>query len=155
MSSELIIKKADPEMTEDQLPSLLPQQRIMLHYILEGNDYTTAYRKAGYNAAPENQDKAAYILVTRNPLKAHLGYFAKELSKLITPDWKAQKLAQIVNNSLNKDEPQLYDPEIAIKAIAELNKMSGDYAAQTSQVQHLHASIDDIRNARLEYKNDK
>jgi hypothetical protein len=157
IDNELIPAKDNPsqEMTLDQLPPLLPQQRLMLNYILEGSDYISAYRKAGYKAQEQYEDRSCHILVTRNPLKAHLEYFQKEISKLITPAYIANKLARIADKSTNDEEMHLYSPEIALKAYDQLNKMAGNYAATQVNVQTLTASVEDIRNARQEYKQDK
>ena len=154
MSQELIIKDKPkaPQLTLEQLPPLKPQQALMLHYIIEGSNYTEAYRKAGYSSV-DHADKAAWHLVTRNPLKAHLEYFRCELAKMCTPDYLINKLNHIIDAVVNRDDsPLTYNPEVAIKAIAEINKMQGNYAQTQAQVNHLHASIDDIRNARDEYK---
>lgn len=146
------------EITFDELPELLPQQRLMLNYILEGNNYTQSYRLAGYSSK-EHAGKAAWHMISHHPLKAWLEYYSKAIAQQITPEWKASKLRQIIENSLQPtfegEHISTYNPEIAIKAIAELNKMAGDYATTATQVNHVHASIEDIRNARLDYKKDK
>lgn len=154
-TTELIpVNDISQELTLETLPPLMPQQRLMLNYILDGNDYTTAYRKAGYQSK-DHADKAAHVLVTRNPLKAHLEYFSKELSKLITPEYIATKLNKIADNSINKDEPQFYNPEIAIKAYDQVNKIRGYYASTNVNVNTINASIEDLRNARNEYKKEQ
>ena len=151
-------KTQSKELTFDELPPLLPQQQRMLSFILQGDNYTQAYRKAGYTS-DEYAGRAAFILVSRNPLKAHLEYFMRQAAKEITVHWKALKLRQIIENALQTpDEEEVisrYDGELAVKAIAELNKMQGDYAASVTQVNNIHASIQDVRNAKLEYKSDK
>lgn len=155
MTQELITQDKSPEITLESLPSLLPQQALMLHYIIDGDNYTDAYRKAGYSSV-EHAAKAAWMLVTRNPLKAHLEYYRAALAKMCTPDYLINKLNAIADTTTNKNEsPLAYNPEIAIKAIAEINKMMGNYAQTQAQVNHVHASIEDIRNARNEYKRDK
>ena len=105
---------------------------------------------AGYKST-DYASKSAYILVTRNPLKAHLEFFAKELSKTITPDYIKIKLQQITDRAM-QDVRTL---DSATKAIDVLNKMGGYYAPTNVNVQSVSASINDIRNARAEYKRDK
>jgi hypothetical protein len=148
-----ITKSEDAEYTLETLPPLLPQQQAMLGFILNGDNYTDAYKKAGYRSVDHAQ-KAAFILVTRNPLKAHLEYFAQELSKLITPAYIANKLNAITEKVLDESNPLRFNPDTAIKALAEVNKMRGNYAPTNVNVQSVSASIEDIRRAREEYKKD-
>lgn len=158
MTNDIIKSTETIEYTLETLPELLPQQARMLHFILEGDNYTDSYRKAGYSSV-EFANRAAFYMISHNPLKAHLDYYSHQIAKQITPDWKVGKLRQVVENALrraNDDEPNNYDGELAIKAIAELNKMAGDYAqTTTTQINNINGSIEDVRNARLEYKKDR
>lgn len=144
-------KPKPQEIRYEDLPHLLPQQALMLHYIIEGNNYTDSYRKAGYTSV-EHAGKAAWYMITHNPLKAHLEYYGQQMAKICSPDYIVNKLNKISEMTLNEDN---FDPEIAIKALAEINKMRGNYASTHTQVNHLHASIEDVRNARKEYKKEQ
>jgi hypothetical protein len=149
------IKPAPIQYTLETLPKLLPQQQIMLKHILDGNNYTDAYRLAGYSSE-DHTGKAAWFLVTRNPLKAHLEYFRRELAKLITPEYLLTKLNTIADNATNVFNPLAINPDTAIKAIDVINKMQGNYAKNEGiTINNLNTSLEDIRNARLEYKKDK
>ena len=141
----IIPVQVERQLTYDELPPLLPQQLKMLSYIIDGDNYTEAYRKAGYESV-EHAGKAAFVLISRNPLKAHLEYFRREIAREVTPQWKISILRKIAESSTGQEK------EIAIKAIAELNKMQGDYAAQSVNVNTVTASIDDVRNAMTSYK---
>ena len=142
-----------PQYTLETLPELLPQQARMLEYIMEGYNYTQAYKKAGYTDS-EFSNRSAWNLVNRNPLKAHVDYFVHNLSKRITPEYIKGKLNQIAENCINPDS-HLPDNDTAIKALAEINKMQGNYAATQVNVAQVTTSIEDIRRAKSEYIKDK
>lgn len=139
--------------TLETLPELLPQQQLMLDAILSGDNYTDAYRKAGYKSQYAKQ--AALVLISRNPLKAHLDYFFSEMAKTITPEYIVNKLVLLTDRAMDVNSENPINTEIAIKAIQEINKMRGNYAQTITQVNNVHASLDDIRNAKNEYKSDK
>jgi phage terminase small subunit len=144
--------RTELQIAYEQLPPLLPQQALMLNYILDGDNYTEAYRKAGYTSQYAKQ--AATVLVSRNPLKAHLDYFFHEMAKIVTPEYLINKLVSITERAIDINSP-FQNGELAIKAIAELNKMQGNYAQQTVNVNTISASIEDLRNARNEYKKEQ
>lgn len=149
------IKPAPIQYTLETLPKLLPQQQRMLSFILDGDNYTDAYRKAGYSSE-DHTAKAAWFLVSRNPIKAHLEYFRAELAKMITPEYLLTKLNHIADNATNMNYPMSINPDTAIKAIDVINKMQGNYAkSEIITINNLNTSLDDIRNARSEYKKDK
>jgi phage terminase small subunit len=136
--------------SRETLPELLPQQQLMLHYIICGDNYTDAYKKAGYTCL-DHAKQAAWQLVTRNPLKAHIDYYFKELSKIITPEYIKARLQYISERAL-QDDRQL---ETGIKALAEINKMQGNYANNGQTNIQINTSIEDIRRAKSEYIKDK
>ena len=145
----------------DLPPLTIRQQKMLKAYLKHGNA-TQAYKDAGYTSE-EYPDKAAHILIHRSPLSEHLEYFIARSKKKITSEMKTDLLWRIAEESvditLDNDGNVVSKPEreVAIKAIAELNKMVGDYApvqVNTQQVS-VTAAIEDIRNARLEYKKDK
>jgi hypothetical protein len=138
------------EYTLETLPDLLPQQRLMLDNILNGDNFTEAYRKAGYTSQYAKQ--AAFVLISRNPLKAHLDYFFGQLSKYVSKDYIICKLAMMTDRALDSNNDISEYGDIAIKAIQELNKIKGNYAATNVNVNSTQQSINDIRNVSLEYK---
>lgn len=140
------------ELTLEDLPLLLPQQQAMFNHIIDGDNYTDAYRKAGYKSDYPRQ--ASFVLVTRNPLKAHLDYFYQQMAKRITPEYITARLNDIVDMTTNTNNSLGFNPETAIKAMQEVNKMQGNHK-QTLQVNNIHASIEDIRKAKQEYIKDK
>lgn len=136
------------ELRYEDLPPLNPQQEIMLSTILGGSNYTDAYKAAGYSSI-DYPDRAAHVLVHRSPLKDHLEYFRAKAARSMTKEWVADQLMNIVNLATKKER---YDS--AIRALEEVNKMGGNYAAQKIDINNTQRSIEDIRNARLEYKKD-
>jgi len=150
-TKELTPNNTPTEYTLETLPELLPQQAKMLEYIIQGDNYTDAYRKAGYICQAASQ--GAWQLATRNPLKAHIDYYLGKVSKTITKDWKQGKLKQLVDIATNTNNETI-NGDLAIKAIAELNKMQGDYAPDKLQVNSVNQSVEDVRNALKEYKSE-
>lgn len=149
-----IIPDKPKQLSLEDLPPLNPQQAKMLNYILEGYSYTAAYKKANYTSE-EYAANAAWTLVNRDPLKSHLCYFVEQNAKCFTPAYKLKVLNKIIENATNPDS-DCHDYDAAIKAIDIMNKMAGDYASTTNiQVNNINASLDDIRNAKSEYKSDK
>jgi hypothetical protein len=141
-----------------QLPELtIRQAKFLEHYLKHGNA-TEAYKQAGYKT--KYADRACFILINNEPMKSHLEYYRNE-SKKITFEMKADLLWRIAQESIapihddNGKVVKWGDKDVAIKAIAELNKMVGDYAPEKSQTVNVQADWEDVRNARLEYKKDK
>lgn len=136
----------------DELPKLLPQQMAMLNYIYEGDNYIDAYRKAGYKAIHAMQ--SAFCLINRNPLKAHLENYYRLIAKAITPEYITSRLNDIVNLTTNINTPAGFNPDTAIKAMQEINKMMGNHKQHAIHINNVHATVEDIRNAKREYLKD-
>ena len=135
---------------EADLPELTIRQQKMLKSYLKSGNATQAYRDAGYSST-KNPDKVAYNLMHRPPLQTHVEYYLAKAKTKVDKDWITERLEGIVKRT----EHEEYDS--AIKAIAELNKMQGNYAPiQTdNRSVSITQSIEDVRNARLQYKQDK
>jgi len=142
-----------PLLTLETLPKLLPQQQLMLNYILDGNNYTDAYRKAGYLSV-DNASCCAWQMVIRDPLKSWLHYYQSEMAKMCTPQYLTNKLTYIAQQCAN-DETVHKNGETAIKAIDVINKMQGNYAQTNTTNIQINTSIEDIRNAKQQYIKDK
>lgn len=153
MITNNLLTQSEIEYTLDTLPELSLQQSLMLNHILEGNSYTEAYRKAGYTAT-EHAHTAAWNLVIRNPLKAHMDFFMRELGKRCTVDYKLHLLNRIAEQCINPDNV-IKNGDTAIKAIDVMAKIQGHYAPANINVQSITTTIEDIRNARKEYVKDK
>lgn len=154
INSALYAKPTDDnEITEQDLPPLNTRQQAMLNYIIMGHSNTKAYLLAGYDSI-DHAAKAAFELTNRPPLKTHLDYFRAKNSKAITKEWKAQKLQQIIDMALDPDNP-LANPDYAIKAMAELNKMQGDYPQQNISINNINTTLEDIRRVKAEYVKDR
>lgn len=136
--------------TNPDLPFLTIRQNKMLRAYLEHGNATQAYKDAGYSST-KYADRNAHILVNRSPLKDHLEYFRAKSAVACDKDWITDRLKGIVART----EHDEYDA--AIKALSELNKMQGNYAPLESISKNLNvdAAIEDIRNARAQYKLDK
>jgi phage terminase small subunit len=138
------------ELDTPQLPPLNYRQQTFLQHYLQSGNASESYRIAGYKT--KYSDRSAYILMNKDPIKSHIEWLKKKQSESVTLEWKLDKLREIVNRYINSD-----NPDVCIKAIAELNKMSGDYAPTQvdNRTINIQADLEDVRNARLEYKKDK
>ncbi len=158
MSNELFpqdtINPSILDITDEHLPELNIRQQSMLNYIMAGYNATQAYRKAGYDSV-DHADRAAWQVINSYPMKQYIENYRKALSKMITPEYIVDRVNFIVNRSLDDSNPLQFNPEMALKAIDTLNKMAGYYAAQNVNVSTVSASIEDVRNARQEYKKDR
>lgn len=133
----------------DDLPQLKPRQIRFLNYLFSGKSTPDAYKLAGYKK--KHADTASYRLMTTPPVSIYVQLCRDKMKPIATFADKVNRLWEIASDPLNR--------EIAIKAIAELNKMQGDIAPTQTQSTMVNisttATLEDIRNARLEYKKDK
>ena len=157
MSNDLIPFNDNPiapiQADENVLPPLNDRQSAMLNHIIAGASYVQAYLKAGYTS--EFPDKAAWDVINKSPIKLYLGEYRKTIAQSITPDYVVNKLNQIADNATDINKPAQYNPDNAIKALDMVAKIGGYYAAQRVDLHTINATIEDIRNARAEYKQEK
>ncbi len=158
MSQELIQapQNIPVEMNESDLPILSLRQSNFIVHLMAGDSLKNAYLNAGYDSE-EHAGKAAWQLANNSPVKDHIEYHRRKLAQTITPEWIMDRYSKLINNSMDEDKPHLYDPDIAIKALQELTKIKGIYAPVNvnSNAVTLTGSIEDCRNAMLEYKKDR
>ncbi len=145
--------ETEQEYTLETLPPLTPQQATMLDYILQGYNYTQSYKMANYSCT-EWANSAAWQLVMRNPLKAHIDFYTRLMAKKITAEYIVGRLNSIAEQCMNP-ENAIKNGDTAIKAIDVINKMQGNYAATNVQINSVNATVEDIRNARKEYIKDR
>lgn len=130
------------------LPPLKPRQRAFLNHLFNDKSVTDAYRLAGYKT--KHAAKASHRLVNNPPIDIYVELCRKKTQPIATYAQKIEKLWEMVEKAPS---------DIALKAIAELNKMQGDIAPTQTQSTMVNisttATLEDIRNARLEYKKDK
>jgi hypothetical protein len=126
------------------LPPLKPRQLRFLNYLFAGESTPNAYKLAGYKK--KRADTASYRLMTHPPVSIYVQLCRDKMKPIATYADRISALWDIASNCSNSDA--------RIKAIAEINKMQGDY----QPVQNINisvnttATLEDIRHARLEYK---
>jgi phage terminase small subunit len=101
------------------------QYNFVNHYITNGFNAAKAACDAGYS---EKYSYAqAYSLVNHPAISEHLknAYQSAEKETEVTFAWKINKLKQIITAFENS--PLSQDAKVVIAAIAELNRMTGDY----------------------------
>lgn len=147
------LAKTEPEYTLDTLPELSIQQGLMLDYILQGYNYTQAYRMAKYSA-DEHAHASAWNMVNRYPLKQHVDFYIQQMGKRCTVDYKLNLLNRIAENCIDPNNV-LKNGDTAIKAIDLMAKIQGHHAQTGNTNIQINTSIEDIRNAKQQYIKDK
>lgn len=129
------------------LPILKPRQRAFLNHLFNNQSTTEAYRLAGYKK--KHADKAANRLIYSQPVATYIELCRKKTQPIATYSDRINTLWEIASENSSGD--------VRIKAIAEINKMQGDYKPVESINISVNttATLEDIRHARLEYKQDK
>lgn len=109
----------------------LRQRKFSHVYLISNGNRIKALREAGYKPKPGSEKQLAYRILNSRPVKKYINRVADKMEKDfgITLDWKIFKLKRIVNFCVPDDEDKpVIDGAVGVKAIAELNKMQGDYA---------------------------
>lgn len=135
------------------------QKKFVQEYLANGGDIKNAALSAGYS---ENTARVTSYKFLDNPkikemiLLAQGNIEASSIKEAIAPyTWKAGILKRLVNAVISDDETQPINLEygkIAIAAIAELNKMSGEYAPQKRLQLTVDVTKDRIIEAKKEYQ---
>ncbi|OGT30423.1 MAG: hypothetical protein A3E87_01685 [Gammaproteobacteria bacterium RIFCSPHIGHO2_12_FULL_35_23] len=139
------------------------QEDFCINYLMHGNAHKAAL-EAGY--AKTNAQKNSFKWVTTEPMKTYIEerMIKKSETLIATRDWKIDKLIRIVESALQGQEVTdrhgevrvIVDHRAAIAAIAELNKMCGDYSAEKHINVNLTADMDvsKVRELLQTYKKD-
>lgn len=107
----------------------LKEKRLVDHYVICGEKKEAAIR-AGYSRG------GAHVLGCRTLQKPPVQeYLQEKLNKVnqkmdISKEWRLGKLKQIADSFVSQEKQILDSKEakVAVSAIAEINKMEGDYA---------------------------
>jgi len=107
------------------------RQRKFAELVVQGRPASRAYQEAGYSATGNSAEASASQLL-RNPKVAEyveeLRGEVKAASKF-TRESKLEGIYEIYQNT------KLDDPRVALAAIAEENRMTGDHAAEKIEVE--------------------
>lgn len=117
------------------------------NYIKNGFNAYQAALTAGYK--PEYAKKYSYKIIQRPAIQ---GVITKAVQRIdqklgVTIEWRVNKLKAIINAVIGDDgthDKQYYKD--ALKAIAEINKMSGDYAPD----KRLSITVDETQGKLIE-----
>lgn len=136
------------------------EQRFVAHYLSDFNAIKAA-KESGYRIGHGLMSAAdvlkiprisAAIAKERAIIEANI---EREKQGIISGhginiNWKIEKLKQIVEGQLDEN------PEVAIKAISELNKMQGHYAAEKRENLNVNVerTVEEISQIREKYKRD-
>lgn len=129
------------------------QYNFVLKYIENGFNAYQAAIAAGYS---HNYSRIkAHLLLNHPSIKERLNdaYKQAQNNLEITFEWKLKKLKRVANLVPdNPNEPvSLHTAKVAIAAIAELNKMQGDYAPDKKLNVTVNATKERLIEARRQY----
>lgn len=125
------------------------KEEFCINYLMHGNIKKAAL-EAGYSEATATVE--AFKWLNREPMKSYIEErrARQNLKVNASREWKIQKLMEIIENALQGAEvmdaqgnvKRISDNRAAIAAIAELNKMAGDYAPQKHENVNLNMDVD-------------
>ena len=121
------------------------QEKFVKNIVLDGMNYSDAYRSA-YNTkgmADKTITEKASRLKDQDNIRARILELSAEIDspKIMTVTRRAEKLSEYAENA--------EDPNVAMKAIDLLNKMTGEY------VQKVVADVDTSYNINIELCDDE
>jgi phage terminase small subunit len=130
------------------------QQSFVLNYVKNGFNAYQAARSAGYTEASATvySHKILDNPIVKSRVEAAFKRFDKRID--VAFDWRIDKLKRIINAVIpdNEDTVKLKDAKVAISAIAELNKMYGDYAPDKRLSVTVDATKEKLVDARKQYE---
>lgn len=120
----------------------MKQLKFCEAYIENGGDSRKAAIEAGY--AESSASVSANYQLNQPNIQKFLKSKMKPVEKKIgiTFEWKMKKLKKIVDNKIPDDSEIIEDASVAIQAIAEMNRMQGDYAPTKSINANLNVEAD-------------
>jgi len=112
------------------ITELTPRQRTFTNLYLSGLPAGRAYEQAGYKSTGDAAYSCAHKLLRNAEIQHHLKTMSEktESNLILTIKERKQMLTRIARNNVGDS------PQVTIRAIAELNKMDGAYAAK--QIEH-------------------
>jgi phage terminase small subunit len=120
------------------------QEKFVKCIVLDGMNYSDAYRNS-YNTSgmsDKTVNEKASLLKDNDKIRARIKELSAEIDspKIMTVTRRAEKLSELA-----EDE----DPNVAMKAIDLLNKMTGEY------IQKVVADVDTSYNINIELSDDE
>jgi len=112
------------------MTELTPRHRLFCQGIVAGKSNHQAYTDAGYDSTGVTASAAATRLLKNVKIKDSISALHQktESNLILTIKDRKQMLTRIARNNVGDS------PQVTIRAIAELNKMDGAYAAK--QISH-------------------
>lgn len=120
------------------------QEKFVKNIVLEGMNYSDAYRSAynTANMADKTITEKASRLKDQDNIRTRIKELSEEISspKIMTVTKRAEKLSEYAESG---------DPAVAMKAIDLLNKMTGEY------IQRVAADVDTTYTINIELSDDE
>jgi phage terminase small subunit len=144
MSTKVLISKV-----------LTPMQySFCSEYVRNGGNAKQAALTAGYSAS-YSQYKAPALVFKPHIAKRMESAIKRVESKLdVSFEWRINKLKRLVNDIIPDDDSPIKTTQgkVATQALAEINKMYGDYAPEKRMNMTVNATLDKLTEARKAYE---
>ena len=107
------------------------RQRKFAELVVQGRPASRAYQEAGYSATGNSAEALASKMIRNDKVSAYIEELRGEVkaASKFTRESKLEGIYEIYNNT------KLDDPRVALAAIAEENRMTGDHAAEKIEVE--------------------
>jgi phage terminase small subunit len=107
------------------------RQRKFAELVVQGRPASRAYQEAGYSATGNSAEALASKLLRHEKVSAYIEELRGEVraASKFTREAKLEGIYEIYQRN------KLDDPRVALAAIAEENKMTGDHAAEKIEVE--------------------
>ena len=107
------------------------RQRKFAELVVQGRPASRAYQEAGYEARGNSAEALASKLLRHDKVSEYIEELRGEVraASKFTRESKLEGIFEIYQNT------KLDDPRVALAAIAEENRMTGDHAAERLQVE--------------------
>jgi len=107
------------------------RQRKFAELVVQGRPASRAYQEAGYSATGNSAEALASKMIRNDKVAAYIEELRGEVkaASKFTREAKLEGIYEIYQRN------KLDDPRVALAAIAEENKMTGDHAAEKIEVE--------------------
>lgn len=158
-----MIKTIEHQPTPEQLQPLTSKQKAFINAYITCWNGALAWKLADLKCKPGIEDRAAHQMINRPHVKYAIDQHRAKIEQqsLVTFEKKVKLLWKIAEECMTPHEvidhrtgnvTTKIEPEVTIKALAELNKMQGHYAPEKHINMNVEGSIERLERAKIEYK---
>ncbi len=129
------------------------QYSFCTEYVKNGGNAKQAALKAGYSESYSHFKAPSLIHEPRIAQRMEASIRRVEQKLDVSFEWRINKLKRLVNAIIPDDDSQvkITHGKTAVAALAEINKMYGDYAPEKRLNMTVNATLDKLNEARKAY----